>query len=171
MKIKLFEVQGKVVKATEHCYMISWLNAIIKEWPEDHVKILAYIFYMSNTSPDNPYSNTKDEDREEKILRDLQPKFDIEDSKILYAIEQCKELYETPTVRSYNSIKAMLEKLNHYLVNTEITDGRDGNVGSMLRIAKDFKQVRDSFQGILNDVEEENSVLARGKSKIPYDMK
>lgn len=171
MKVRLFEVQNRVVKPTEHCYMISWLKAIIDEWPEDHVKVLAYVFYMSNTSPENPYANIKEEDREEKILRDLQPKFDIEDSKILLAIDKCKDMYETPTQRAYDSIKMMLEKLNVYLQTTEITDGRDGNVTSMLRIAKEFKQVRDSFQGILEDVEKEQEVMARGKSKIPYDLR
>ena len=41
------------------------------------------------------------------------------------------------------AIKTMLDNLNTYLETTEITDGRDGNVSSMLRVAKEFKNVRE----------------------------
>jgi hypothetical protein len=170
MNIRLFEIDGRGVKPTEHCYMISWLKKIIDEYPENYNKVLAYVYYNSYLGPDNPYFNIAEEDREEKILRDLQPEFDIEAPEILFAIDQCKEIYLTPTMRSYNAIKAMLERLNTYLETTEITDGRDGNVGSMLRIAKEFKSVRESFKGVYEDVQEENKVLARGKSKLPYDL-
>lgn len=170
MNIKLFEIEGRVLKPTEHCYMISWLKKIIDIYPEDHVKVFGFIYYISYLGPDNPYFNIAEEDREEKILRDLQPTFDIESPEILYAIERCKELYATPTMKSYNAIKAMLERLNTYLETTEITDGRDGNVGSMLRIAKEFKHVRESFKGVYEDVQEENKIKTRGSSKLPYDL-
>lgn len=169
--IRLFEVDGRGVKATEHCYMISWLKKIIEDYPDNHLKIFAYIYYNTYVGPDNPYFNVAEEDREEKILRDIDPDFDIEAPEILYAIDMCKEMYMTPTKRSYQAIKTMLERLNDYLETTEITDGRDGNVGSMLRIAKEFKQVRESFKGVHEDVQEENKIIARGKSKIPYDLR
>jgi len=171
MNIRLFEVDGRGVKVTEHCYMISWLKSIIDEFPEEHLKIFAYIYYISYTGPENPYFNISELDREEKILRDLQPEFDIEDPLILRAVDECKKLYETPTKKSYIAIKTMLERLNTYLETTEITDGRDGNIGSMLRIAKEFKTVRESFQGVMEAVKEEEKVMARGKSSIPYDLR
>lgn len=171
MHIRLFELDNRIVKPTEHCYMISWLKQIIDDYPEDHIKVLAYIYYMSYRGPDNPYFNVVEEDRDDKILRDLQPEFDIEDAPILLAIDKCKELYETPTMRSYDAIKTMLDNLNTYLKTSEITDGRDGNVGTMLRVAKEFKSVRESFKGVLEDVQEENKVQARGKTKLPYDLR
>jgi len=170
MNIRLFEIDGRVVKPTEHCYLISWLNCLIEDYPKDHVKVLAYVYYMSYLGPDNPYSNIVEEDREEKILRDLEPQFNIESPNILVAIERCQELYMTPTMRSYDAIKTMLDNLNHYLKNTPITDGRDGNIGPLLRVAKEFKGVRDSFKGVQDDVVEESKLRTRGKSILPYDM-
>jgi hypothetical protein len=150
--------------------MISWLKKIIDEYPENHNKVLAYIYYNSYMGPDNPYFNIAEVDREEKIVRDLQPKFDREAPEILYAIDRCREIYSTPTMESYRAIKTMLENLNTYLKTTEVTDGRDGNIGALIRVAKEFKHVRESFKGVYEDVQEENKVLARGKSKLPYDL-
>ena len=44
--IKLFEIQGKVVKPTEHCDMINWLKAIKINFPDNYLKVYGYIFYM-----------------------------------------------------------------------------------------------------------------------------
>jgi len=171
MSIRLFEIENRTVRPTEHCYMISWLNDLIEEFPEEHLKVLAYIYYITDISPENPYFNTEEEDREEKVLRDLQPEFDVEHPKILVAIDNCKELYQTPTQRSYISFKTMLENLNVYLETAEITDGRDGNINALLRAAKEFDKVRESFKGVQADVKEETKVRARGGAKIPYDLK
>lgn len=171
MNIRLFELDGRTVRPTEHCYMISWLNCIIEEFPEMHVKIFAYIYYMSNKGPDNPYFNLPYDEWEVKIKRDLQPEFDTEEPMIIRAIEKCKELYHTPTLQAYEAIKTMLENMNFYLLNTPITDGRDGNIGPMLRVAKDFKAVRESFKGVHEDVQEESKIKVRGNSKLPYDMR
>lgn len=171
MNVRLFELNGKVVKPTEHCYIIPWLKAIMDEFPDEYLKVYAYIYYNSYLAPDNPYFNVKEDDREQKILRDLQPEFDPEDELIVTAIENCKEIYTTPTMDSYQAIKIMLEKLNHYLKTTEITDGRDGNIGPILRVAKEFESVRKSFKGVYEDVQEENRVRARGGAKLSYDLK
>ena len=45
--IKLFEIENNVVKPTEHCHMIKWLWVIQKKYPENALKIYAYIFYMA----------------------------------------------------------------------------------------------------------------------------
>ena len=171
MNIRLFELDGKAVKATEHCYLISFLKRIIDDYPEQHPKVLAYVYYMSYLGPDNPYFNTPEWDRQDKILRDLQPEFDPEDTAIVYAVDRCKELYTTPTMESYDAIKTMLQNLNTYLKTTEITDGRDGNISALLRIAEKFDSVRKSFKGVHADMEEENTVKARGGAKLPYDLK
>jgi hypothetical protein len=171
MHIRLFEIEEGAVKPTEHCYMISWLNQIIEDYPEEHLKVLAYIFYMTNKTHENPYANVVEEELEERIQRDLQPQFFTEDAAILLAIDKLTKLYETPTIRAYNGIKVMLDNMSTYLANTEITDGRDGNIRGMLAAAKDFKHIQASFKGAMSDVEEETKVQARGKSILPYDMR
>lgn len=171
MHIRLFEVESGTIKPTEHCYMISWLNDIMETFPEEYLKVYAYIFYMTNKSHENPYSNITEDELEERVLRDLQPTFDTEHSKILLAMDKCTELFETPTVRAYNGIKTMLDNMSVYLATTEITDGRDGNIRGMLAAAKDFKHIQASFKGAMEDVAEETKVQARGKSVLPYDMR
>jgi len=169
--MRLFELEGGTIKATEHCYMISWLKCIIDEHPDDYLKIFAYIYYMSDLSPESPYFNVLDEDREDKIKRDLQPEFDTEDGAIIMAIDNLTEYYTTPTMRSYDAIKTMLSNMDTYLKTTGITDGRDGNIGSMVRVAKEYKNVRDSFKGVQDDLTEETKIRARGGVKLPYDLR
>lgn len=171
MNVRLFEMDGKTIKPTEHCYVIPWLSIIMEKFPDEYMKAYAFIYYNSYLAPDNPYFNIPEDDREMKVIRDLQPEFDPEDENILQAIENCKEIYTTPTMDSYQAIKIMLEKLNHYLKTTEITDGRDGNIGPILRVAKEFESVRKSFKGVYEDVQEENRVRARGGAKLSYDLK
>jgi len=171
MNIRLFEIESGTIKPTEHCYMISWLNQIIEDYPEDHIKVFAYIFYMTNKTHENPYANIVEEELEERIMRDLQPAFDTEDDVIINAIDKLEELYETPTIRAYNGIKVMLDNMSTYLADTKITDGRDGNIRGMLAAAKEFKHIRASYKGAMEDVEEEIKVQARGKSVLPYDMR
>lgn len=175
MSIRLIEYDRntKTVQPTEHCYQIVWLKRLIDMFQEDeeYLTVLAYVFYMSCPTPENPFFNVKEVDREIKICRSLQPEFDREDLAILDAIDKLKELYTTPIMRSYDAMATMVDNLNEYIKTTEITDGKDGNIGPLLRVLKDFKQVRDSYQDILKDVEEETKVKGRGQSRIPYDQR
>ena len=172
MHIRLFKLENGNVVPTEHCYMISWLNNIIEKFPENHVKIFAYIFYMTYRGPDNPYFNAIEEEREERIMRDLKPEFNTEDETIQVALDECTKIYETPIMRAHEGIKTMLDNMSVYMATTEITDGRDGNVGTMLRAAKEFKHIREGFKGSLEDlVDEEVQIKARGGAKLAYDIK
>ena len=85
------------------------------------------------------------------------------------ALDRCKEMYETPTVRAYNGISNMLEKLAFYMETQTITDGRDGNITAIVSAAKNFDAIRKSFKGVAKDLEEEQSSRARGGQKLSYD--
>jgi virulence-associated protein VapD len=85
------------------------------------------------------------------------------------ALDRCKEMYETPTVRAYNGIANMLEKLAFYMETQTITDGRDGNITAIVSAAKNFDAIRKSFKGVAKDLEEEQSSRARGGQKLSYD--
>jgi hypothetical protein len=169
MAIKLFELKGDNVIPTEHCYVIGYLKDIIDNYPENHKKILAYLFYMNCRSEDNPYYNKPQEDLDIEILRDIHADFDVEDPLILKAMVKVKALYETPTVRAYNGFANMLEKLAFYLETQDITDGRDGNISAIVQAAKNFDSIRKSFKGVAKDLEEEQSSRARGGTRLSYD--
>lgn len=167
-----YDPKAKSVKLTAHCFTISWLKHIIDKFPEeDHIPIMAYIFYMSCKDTFNPYFNLPEVEKEDHILRDLQPEFDTEDLSIIRAIEKAKELYSTPITRSYDSMAIMMENLNEYIAEAKITDGKEGNVGNVIRLLKDFKSIRESYNELMKEVEEEAKLKARGNTAIAYDQR
>jgi hypothetical protein len=170
--IRLLEVENNVVKPTEHCQIIKWLKVIQDKWPEHYVQIYAYIFYMSCPSQENPYFNVPFDLREETCIQDvdLPEDFDFEADEIIEAIEKATVLYETPTIRAYKGITTMLDNLTEYMETTKVTAGRDGNINSLLRIAKEFDAIRQSYKGIAKDLEAEQQTIVRGGQNLAYDQ-
>jgi len=169
--IKLFEVENNVIKPTEHCHTIRWLKAIQNNWPENCVDIYAYIFYMSCPSSENPYFNVPDELRQDIVLRDLELDFSIaEEDQIIEAVNKAVKMYETPTVRAYKGITAMLDNLSDYMAQTQITAGRDGNISALISAAKNFDGIRQSFKGVAKDLEAEQESRVRGGQQLGYDQ-
>ncbi len=168
--IKLFEVENNTIIPTEHCYSIKWLKAIMDNHEESYLKIYAYLFYMCCPSQENPYFNLRWDMREETIINDLDIDFSLEEDDIQIALDKAKAMYETPTVRAYEGIKKALDNIAHYMANTSITDGRDGNIGQIRAVAKDFDSIRQSYKGIVKDLEEEQQINVRGSQQLGYDQ-
>ena len=170
--IRLFEVENHAVKPTEHCYMIKWLKAIMETWPEEetYLKIYAYIFYMSCPSQENPYHNVRFEIREESINEDIVIDFDTEDDLILAAISKATNLYETPTIRAHRGITIMLDNITDYMTTATVTAGRDGNITSLIKLAKEFDDIRQSYKGVCRDLENEQQSSVRGGQNLAYDQ-
>lgn len=170
--IKLFDVQNNVIIPTEHCYVLKTLAAVKTEFPECYVKAYAYLFYVTCPNPEiNPFFDVPEDDKEEMILHELQPLcFSPEDKVILKAVEFCKKLYETPTSRAFYGIKTMLDNLALYMKDTTITDGRDGNINSLVSAAKSFQAIRESYKGTFRDLMDEQSSSARGGARLAYDQ-
>ena len=169
--IRLFDIQDGVVTPTEHCYVLDFLKKIMDNYPENHLKIYAYLFYMTCPYPDlNPYFNYPEAEKEEIILKDVDADFSGEDDFIPEAIQRCTELYETPTVRAYRGISKMLDRLAKYMEETPITHGRDGNINSLVAAAKNFEGIRNSFKGVYKDLQNEQSARTRGGSSLAYDQ-
>lgn len=168
--IRLFEIENDVVKPTEHCRMIKWLREIQEKYPENALKIYAYIFYMACPSQENPYFNHPRDLREEIVIQDLEIDFSVEDDEILEAVKKAYKMYETPTVRAYNGITTMLDNLTEYMETTSVTAGRDGNINSLLRIAKEFDAIRQSYKGVAKDLEAEQQTIVRGGQNLAYDQ-
>jgi hypothetical protein len=169
MAIKLFELKGKALVPSEHCYAISSYKKIMEEYPKNYIKIFEYFFYIACRSEDNPYYNRPQDDLELEILKDIEADFSTEDPLIIAGLKKTISLYETPTTRAYNGISNMLEKLAFYMETQTITDGRDGNISAIIQAAKNFDAIRKSFKGVAKDLEEEQSSRARGGSRLSYD--
>ena len=171
MIVKLFELDGNKIKASEHCFTLKSLKDIMDKYPDCYIKIYQYLFYMTCPNPDiNPFFNTMAEDKEELILKEVQATFTSESDLIPEALKFCKKLYETPTSRAFEGIKVMVENLGTYMANTLPTHGRDGSIAGLLSAAEKYQKIRESYKGAFTDLMEEQGRL-RGGSAYAYDQK
>jgi hypothetical protein len=169
--IKLFDLQNGQVIPTEHCYTIGYLKDIIEGYPQDYTSVYAFLFYMTCPNEDlNPYFNIKEDDKEELILNDLRANFTTEDPLVITALTGIKELFETPTSRAFRGIKIALDNMADVMSETKPTFGRDGSATALLRIAKDFDDVRQSYKGVYKDLQDEQSSKVRGGIGMAYDQ-
>jgi len=168
--IRLFDIDNKVVKPTEHCHTIKWLKDIMDKYPDNHLKIYSYIFYMACPSEDNPYFHMQEYEKEEQILEDIDADFSTEDELIVEARKHAYTMYETPTVRAYNGLKIALDNIADYMAHTSISDGKDGNIGQIRAVAKDFDHIRQSFKGVAKDLADEQETHVRGGQNMAYDQ-
>lgn len=171
MITRLFDVQNGVVIPTEHCYTLKALKDVMDNYPDDHLKIYLYLFYMTCPNPDmNPFFHTPEIDKESIILKEIGAEFSTEDDDIRIGLEFCQRMYETPTSRAYKGIATMLDRLGRYMETRQITDGRDGNINSLVAAAKNFDQIRASFKGVYKDLQDEQSSKVRGGIGLSYDQ-
>jgi hypothetical protein len=170
MLIKLFDVQNRTVIPTEHCYTLKALKDVMDEYPEEHLKIYQYLFYMTCPNPDmNPFFHTPEVEKESIIMREIEAEFSTEDPTVFAALRFCERMYETPTSRAYKGMASMLDRLARYMETTQITAGRDGNINSLVAAAKNFDQIRASFKGVYKDLQDEQSSKVRGGQGLAYD--
>lgn len=168
--IRLFEVQNKTIVPTEHCYAISWLKRIMDDYPDNYMKVYSYLFYMTCPGPDNPYYNLPEDQIEETVIEAINCDFSTEDDAIQNALAGCEKLFETPSVRAHKGLKKAMDHIAIYMGNTPITDGKDGNIGQIRAMAKDFHNVRQSYKGVSKDLQEEQEAHARGGQDLAYDQ-
>ena len=169
--VRLFDIDNGKIVPTEHCYTLGFLKKIMDKYPDDHMQIYAYLFYMTCPDPEfNPYFDMPEDNKEEHILRQVGGNFNSEDDEIREAIKACHDLYETPTVRAYRGIKTMLDRLAEYLETAQIEHGRDGNINSLIQVAKSYDSIRASFKGAYKDLRDEQDVQTRGGSDLAYDQ-
>lgn len=169
--IRLFDVLNGEIIPTEHCYTMLCYKKIMDGYPDEYLNIYAYLFYLSCPNPEfNPFFDVPENDKEELIRREVGGEFDSDDELIQNALDVTKSLYDTPTVRAYMGIKGMLDKLAKYMENTAITDGRDGNITALINAAKNFESVRQSFKGVLKDLQDEQQATVRGAQRLSYDQ-
>ena len=171
MIVKLFDVQNSKIVLTEHCYALPFLKKVMDEYPDTHMQVYQYVFYMACPNPDmNPFFNLPEHEKEDIIIEEVQLEESPEDGTIRYALEMCKKLYETPTYRAYVGIKSMLDRLAKYMEVTAIEHGRDGNINSMVNAASNFESIRQSYNGALSDMKQEQESSVRGGAGLAYDQ-
>lgn len=171
MIVRLFDIENDKLVPTEHCYTLSFLKDIKKEYPDTYLNVYTYLFYMTCPNPElNPFFNLPEIEKEDIIIEEISLVESTEDPKIRHALDMCTKLYETPTHRAYLGIKKALDNMATYMANTQITDGRDGNISQIRAVAKDFDSIRQSFKGAFKDLQEEQTSSVRGGQGLAYDQ-
>ena len=170
MQISLFESVNDVIVPNDAVYVIPVLARIKEEYPNHYMKIYAYLFFMTCWDNRNIYINKILEEREDSIISDLEL-YDVsmEDVTIRQALEKCKELYETPTVRAVDAVKKQIDGINSFLADTSPIGGKNGNVADinmfMLKLP-DYIDISEKLEGKL--IAEQTKI--RGNKKIAYDQ-
>lgn len=170
--IRLFDILNGKAIPSEHCYTLATLKKIVDDYPDEHMSILTYMFYMTCPNPElNPFFDVPESDKEELILKEIDAaNFSLEDDAIVAGIALCKKLYETPTYRAYMGMKSMVDRLAQYMETTEIEHGRDGNITALINAAAKFDQIRQSFKATYRDLQEEQQSTVRGGQNLAYDQ-
>jgi len=173
MIVRLFDIQNDKVVPTEHCYTLRFLKDIMDKFPEHHLKMYQYLFYMTCPDPDlNPFFNYPENEKEEVILQQIQADFSTDEELLEEALKLCDDLYTTPTYRSFLGAKSMLDKINTYLRDTTINgNSKDGNGAFILRAMKDLTEMRMTYKSAERDLAEEQKTEVRGQQRLSYDQK
>ena len=171
MIVRLFDIQNDKVVLTEHCYTLPFLKKIKEEYPDTHMQVYQYLFYMTCPNPDmNPFFNLPEHQKEDIIIEEIKLEESLEDPAIRYARDMCEKLYQTPTYRAYVGIKSMLDRLAKYMETTQIEHGRDGNINALVNAAAKFEQIRQSYKGAFSDMKDEQQSSVRGGAGLAYDQ-
>lgn len=169
---KIFEFRNKQIIPKDVCYTIQPIKAVFDKFPDEHLKLCAYLHFMNSMRvEDNPYADVPLYQRSDQIVSDLQIDTDVEDDVIVRALSCVEDLYYTTFYGLYVGIKASMDKVGRALKTTDVDlNTRDGNVASILRIAKDYEALRNSFKSAYKDFDEETgNVRVRGNSKLAVD--
>ena len=169
--VKIFDIANGVVVPSEHCYILKDLKAIMDTYPDNHIDVYAYIFYMTCPNPNlNPFFDVVEHEKEELISKQINISFSLDSPVIERALQLATKLYETPTLRSYMGIKKMLDRLAAYMETAPIESGRDGNITALVNTAAKFEDIRQSFKGAYKDLMDEQESSVRGGQRLSYDQ-
>lgn len=168
---KIFELVAGTIIPKEHCLLMAPINRIIEDYPEDNLKIIAFLHYMCSMRPDdNPYADVPLDKRAEVILFNLKLNIDPEDDAIKDGLTCVKEIYYTTFYGIYKGFKAYLDKMGAQLEIENVDFSKEGNATTIKGYMKDYEAMRKSFKVAFKDFEEEQGVdRARGGAELADD--
>ncbi len=167
MSPKILEYEEGRIKITVEAYIVPELKAIIEKYDMEAEPYLAYVHLM--TANDSPYINLPEGEKEEVVLYDVINSlgdFDTDEPLLKYAIEKLEKLYTSTTKNYYNALKVSIDKMAQYLRNSEITEGKEGNLSEIIRIHKEAGTTIASFKNIEKQVDEELKAATRGDQEV-----
>jgi len=126
----LFTVEGKVVSPTTQVLLIPPFKEI---WERDTTKDkryaiedFSYIEFMASIQKSNPYSGYTEDQRPEKIIKDVitREDWDQEDPLLVQGIAKLKEFQAEASVtyNYYMAAKSAAEKMQQFFINFSMSD-------------------------------------------------
>lgn len=163
--IRIFDLVNKKVVYNPEIMTVPELKTVVKKYKEP-IQALCYLYYL--LSPESPYMNYPEDDKEKILRKEYPGDYHPQDPEMVLAREKLETLWTSPTMRYFKQVKKALEKLGNYLENTEISEGRDGNLAQYRQAIKDAGATIQQFKQLEKAVEEETS-RSKGNVKRAYD--
>jgi hypothetical protein len=164
--ISIFDISGGRVVINPNCLLIPELKKINEKY-EDPLPALCFIHFI--TDPKSPYFNLPEDSKEESVMDDYPGDYTTEDPDIIKAVEKLNKLYETPSMHLYKSSKGLSEKLARYFDQTDISEGRDGNLTAVLSHFSKLTSTMENLNKASKIIQEELG-SARGGQEISFDL-
>jgi hypothetical protein len=126
----LFTVESKVVSPSTEVLLIFPFREI---WERDTstdkrfaIEDMSYIEFMASVQKSNPYSGYSEEQRPEKIIKDIitRAEWDQEDPLLLAGIEKLKQFQAEASVtyNYYMAAKSAAEKMQQFFIGFNMND-------------------------------------------------
>lgn len=171
--IELFEIEGGKLIPTKHCYTLDFLKAVMDKYPKTYIKIYEYIQYTTCPYPvANPFFNIAEEERETEVLRHIKLETSLDDVVITTAKEGCAKLWDSRMAQAYKAMAIGVENIAAYIRVTKPSDGRDGNLASLLKAIEHYPKMREAFDKVETAfLESQKSTRTRGGEDTAYDLR
>ena len=163
--VKIFDIKDRKVVINPEILLIPELKAVVERY-EDPIQPLGFLYFL--LSPESPYAHIPEEEKESFLKKEYYGQYSTQDKEMIDARSKLEELWFSPTIRYFKKVKKGLEKLGDYLENTEITEGRDGNLAQFRQAIKDAGSLIHQFKQLEKAVEEE-TLRMKGNAKRAYD--
>lgn len=164
--VKIFDMEDNKVIINPNCLLIPEFKALVDKY-KDSTAALAYVHFM--LSPDSPYNDVPESDKQQIISDDVKGDFGLEDPEIEAALKKAEILYMTPTRRFLIKNKIAMEKLGDYLATTEITEGMHGNFAGYQMALTRTGKIMGEYKILEKAYNEEQASQNRGGHESSYD--
>lgn len=156
--------QNKIV-LDETIFAVPEFKTLIESTQGDTLPFM-YIFAMYD--PQSPYMNLDDHEREEQVLKDYPVYEYLQTMEMVNAIEKAELLYFSPLRKILKGAKRAIENISSFMEDTEVSDGRDGNLTQIVSTIKSLPQILKAYQEAENAYKQELQ-RNRGDTKSAID--
>ena len=170
----LFTVENKVVSPSTQSLLIPPFKDIwVRDTTPDKryaIEDFSYIEFMASIQKSNPYSGYSEEQRPEKIIKDIITRADWEQDDLIHqGIMKLKEFQAEASVtyNYYMAAKSAAEKMQHFFTNFSMTD-INPRTGAFVHKPKDITSALNDTSRVLENL---NSLREKVDNEVFEEVK